>query len=104
MRGGKRDKHYGLFAKVRPGYTTFYSLGTPGQKLFEQDRTRLTVDVGGVFEYYPYRNVAIRVDAGDTMVHFKTGDFFIQGIDTRAFVQRKLSHNLQINLGFTFRF
>jgi len=52
--------------KVRPGFTRFYSLGRPGLNFFEQDRTRFTVDVGGVFEYYPHRNVAIRVDAGDT--------------------------------------
>lgn len=104
VRAGKRNKRYGVFAKVRPGYTRFYSLGTPSSTFFEQDRTRFTVDVGGVFEYYPHRNVAIRVDAGDTMIHFKTGDFFLQGIDTRTFVQRRLSHNLQINLGLALRF
>jgi opacity protein-like surface antigen len=105
VRAGKRNKRYGLFAKVRPGYATFYSLGTMlGPQLFEQDRTRFTVDVGGVFEYYLHRHAAIRVDAGDTMVHFKTGDHFFQGIDTKLPVQRKLSHNLQINVGFAFRF
>ena len=105
VRAGKRNQRYGLFAKVRPGYTRFYSLGTTlSPNFFEQDRTRFTVDVGGVFEYYLHRHAAIRIDAGDTMVHFKTGDFFLQGIGTKTFVQRKLSHNLQINLGFAFRF
>ena len=78
VRAGKRNSRYGIFAKVRPGYTRFYSLGNTGLSFFEQDRVRFTTDVGGVFEYYPHRNVSIRVDAGDTMVRFKTGDFFRQ--------------------------
>lgn len=104
VRAGKRNSRYGLFAKVRPGYTRFYSLGTTSSlNLFEQDRTRFTVDVGGVFEYYPARNVSVRVDVGDTMIRFKSGDFFRQDFD-RVFVQKRLSHNLQINFGFAFRF
>ena len=103
VRAGKRNSRYGLFAKVRPGFTRFYALGNTGLSLFEQDRTRFTVDVGGVFEYYPHRHVAVRVDAGDTMVHFKSGDFFRQDFN-RVFVQNRLSHNLQINVGVALRF
>ena len=103
VRAGKRTKRYGVFAKVRPGFTRFYALDNPSLSLFEQDRTRFAVDVGGVFEYYPHRHLAIRVDAGDTMVHFKTGDFFQRNFD-RVFVQKKLSHNLQINVGVALRF
>lgn len=104
VRAGKRSSRYGVFAKVRPGFTRFYSLAnTPSLNVFEGDRTRFTVDVGGVFEYYLHRNVAVRVDAGDTMVRFKTGDFFRQDFN-RLFVQKKLSHNLQVNVGVAFRF
>ena len=105
VRAGKRTKHYGLFAKVWPGLTRFYLLGTtPGPNSFEQGHTRFTADVGGVFEYYPHRHAAIRVDVGDTMVRFKTGDFFYQRLDEPMFVQRKLSHNLQVIVGFALRF
>jgi hypothetical protein len=105
VRVGKRDKRYGIFAKARPGFTRFYLLGiTPGPNAFEQGHTRLAVDVGGIFEYYPTRNTAVRVDVGDTMVHFKTGDFFYRRLDEPMFVQRKLSHNLQVNVGFAVRF
>ena len=105
VRAGKRTKHYGLFAKVRPGLTRFYLLGTtPGPNSFEQGHSRFTADVGGVFEYYPHRHAAIRVDVGDTMVRFKTGDFFYQRLDEPMFVQRKLSHNLQVIVGFALRF
>ena len=104
VRAGKRTSRYGVFAKVRPGLTRFYLLGTPGQTIFEQGHSRFAVDVGGVFEYYPTRNTSFRVDVGDTMVRFKTGDFFYQRLDEPMFVQRKLSHNLQINVGFALRF
>ena len=103
VRAGKRTARYGVFAKVRPGFTRFYSLDRPSLNVFEQDRTRLAVDVGGVFEYYLHRHAAIRVDVGDTMIHFKTGDFFQQDFN-RVFVQKKLSHNLQVNVGVALRF
>jgi hypothetical protein len=77
VRAGIRKPRYGLFAKVRPGITRFYWLGvSPGPNTFEQGHTRFAVDVGGVFEYYPSRHTAIRIDAGDTMINFKPGDFF----------------------------
>jgi hypothetical protein len=104
VRAGKRNERFGVFAKVRPGLTRFYLLGVPGQNVFEQGHTRFAVDVGGIFEYYPTRNTAVRVDVGDTMVRFKTGDFFYQRLDEPMFVQRKLSHNLQLNIGFALRF
>lgn len=104
LRAGKRNSKYGVFAKVRPGVTRFYSLSRTGLGFFDRDRDRFTMDVGGVFEYYPHRNLAVRVDAGDTMVQFKSGDFFFTRLDQPMFVQRKLSHNLQINVGVAFRF
>ena len=102
VRAGKRNSRYGLFAKVRPGVTSFYQLGND-PNVFALGNTRFTLDVGGVFEYYPARNASVRVDVGDTMVHFKTGDFFAQDFN-RTFVQNRLTHNLQINVGVAFRF
>lgn len=104
-RAGIRKQRFGVFAKARPGFTTFYLLGiTPGPNTFEQGHTRFAMDVGGVFEYYPTRNTAVRVDAGDTMIQFKPGDFFYRRLDEPMFVRRQWSHNLQINVGFAFRF
>lgn len=101
VRAGKRNSRYGIFAKVRPGVTRFYTLANPD--VFALGQTRFALDVGGVFEYYPALNLAVRVDAGDTMVHFKSGDLFLQGF-TPTPVQNRLSHNLQINVGVAFRF
>jgi hypothetical protein len=106
-RVGKRNKRFGVFGKARTGVTHFYSLvntiAPPTVFGFQQGFSRFSVDVGGVFEYYPHRNVAVRVDAGDTMIRFKQGDFFFRHFEP-VFVQRKLSHNLQINVGVAFRF
>src|SRR6185503_8890323 len=63
VRAGKRNSRFGVFAKARPGVTTFYSLGN--QDVFALGHTRFALDVGGVFEYYPVRNLSVRVDAGD---------------------------------------
>lgn len=105
VRAGIRKERYGVFAKVRPGVTRFYLLGvTPGPNTFGQGHDRVSVDFGGVFEYYPSRHTAFRVDVGDTIVHFKHGDFFYQRLDVPMFVNRQVSHNLQINLGFALRF
>src|SRR6185295_12085498 len=58
-RAGIRRERYGLFAKARPGFTTFYLLGiNPGPNSFEQGHTRFAMDVGGVFEYYPNKHLA----------------------------------------------
>ncbi len=104
-RAGIHKEHYGLFAKARPGFTRFYLLGiNPGPNEFEQGHTRFAMDVGGVFELYPNRHLALRVDAGDTMVHYKSGDFFYQRLDQPMPVARRLSHNLQITVGAAFRF
>ena len=105
IKAGIRKKNFGVFAKARPGYTRFGLLGTtPGPNSFGQTQTRFAMDVGGVFEYYPHRNVAFRVDAGDTMINFKNGDFFFTRLDEPMFVRSGLSHNLQINVGVAFRF
>jgi hypothetical protein len=104
-RVGIRKARYGIFAKVRPGFNTFYLLGvTPGPNVFEQGHTRFALDAGGVFEYYPSRNTALRVDAGDTMIQFKPGDFFYQRLDEPMAVSRQFSHHLQISVGFSYRF
>jgi hypothetical protein len=104
-RAGIRRSRYGLFVKARLGFTRFYLLGiTPGPNTFEQGHTRFAFDAGGVFEYYAGRHTAIRVDVGDTMVQYKPGDFFYRRLDEPMPVNKELSHNLQITIGFAFRF
>ena len=105
VRAGIRKEKFGVFAKARPGFTTFNLLGiNPGVNTFEQGHTRFAMDVGGVVEYYPTQHVALRFDAGDTMIHYKPGDFFYQRLDEPHPVSKELSHNLQIMVGVAYRF
>lgn len=93
IKAGKRTKHLGIFAKVRPGFQT--NLVVNGR-----EQARFAVDVGGVAEFYPNRHVVLRVDAGDVIIPF--GNNVVgQGL----FAQRPgTTHNLQYSLGVGIRF
>jgi outer membrane protein with beta-barrel domain len=88
---GIRSEKAGIFGKFRPGFVRFGESGViPGQSF-----TQFALDIGGVFELYPTRHVALRFDIGDTVVRF--GSNFTGG---DAFY----SNNLQISSGIAFRF
>lgn len=104
VKAGRRFKQVGLFGKVRPGVISFSrvvnnGLGGTLDPVFAR-RTHFNLDVGGVFEVYPSRNLVFRVDAGDTIVRYgeehEVGVLFTRAGDTR--------HSFQFNTGVGFRF
>lgn len=119
---GKRFEKWGFFAKARPGVVSF-SQGefnvvriTPGGPFpfeVEVNRTNnFAVDFGGVVEYYPSRKIVIRVDVGDTMIHFRRRTTSFVGFDpvTRTpqlflfTLPARTTHNFQFITGVGFRF
>jgi len=88
---GMRTERVGIFGKVRPGFLHFgeNSLDFPFTPPIPTT-TEFALDVGGVFEVYPTRRVAFRVDVGDTIIRFGGLGFN--------------SHNLQITTGVALRF
>jgi hypothetical protein len=100
-----RFDRFGVFGKVRPGFIhTVYDLRTicppfpcpPGSACFASPcffapfpviNNDLSLDVGGVLEFYPAKRVTVRFDVGDTVVN-------------RSFA----THNLQLSAGVGFRF
>jgi len=91
VKTGLRSEKAGIFGKFRPGFVRFGESGViPGQSF-----TQFALDIGGVFELYPSRSVALRFDIGDTVIRF--GSNFTGG---DAFY----SNNLQISTGVAFRF
>jgi hypothetical protein len=98
---GMRSEKAGIFGKLRPGFVHFGEstlnpgvLGSPGLAQ-TASATQFAMDIGGVFELYPSRPVAIRFDVGDTIIRFSGGGIGrLEGT----------SHNLQIAAGFAFRF
>lgn len=109
LKAGGRTKYAGLFAKARPGVMSIGEI-TSG---FDCNRTafgstcrpnhnNFALDVGAVAEFYPSRRAIVRLDVGDTMIHLRraTRDFF--GGTTRT--SSDFTHNLQIGIGFGYRF
>lgn len=93
IKAGKRTKHFGIFAKVRPGFQTNVAVN-------DGDKARLALDVGGVAEFYPNRHVVLRFDAGDVIIPVGN-DVVGQGL----FAQRLgTTHNFQYSLGVGIRF
>ena len=116
---GRRFERFGVFAKARPGVVTFSSVNEvtgyesfvfDGQTYFfpnfrDTSKTYFSMDVGGVFEFYPTSRVFTRFDVGDTMIRYPARD------NPRTFtttpplsLPAELRHNLQVTAGIGFRF
>ena len=116
---GRRFERFGVFAKARPGVVTFSSVNevsgyesvTFGGGTFffptfrETSETYFSMDVGGVFEFYPSSRILTRFDVGDTMIRYPSRDnpsTFVTSPPPR--LPSELRHNLQITAGIGFRF
>ena len=93
IKAGKRTKHFGIFAKARPGFQTTIVANDP-------EPARLALDVGAVAEFYPNRHVVLRFDAGDLIIPYGNNvvghGLFAQRLGT--------THNFQYSLGVGVRF
>jgi hypothetical protein len=105
VKSGLRYDRVGVFGKLRPGFiNTKYEfisfcptfpcppgavcfIGPCFPPTFTVSETKLSLDVGGVVEFYPSKRVTVRFDVGDTVVN-------------RSFA----THNLQVSAGVGFRF
>jgi hypothetical protein len=109
VKAGRRGKYTGLFAKARPGVMAIGEI-TSG---FDCNRTsfgsacrtnhgQFAFDAGAVAEFYPSRRSIIRIDAGDTMVNIRRGSRGLLG--QPAPTSGEFTHNLQVSVGFGYRF
>jgi hypothetical protein len=101
VKTGLRSEKAGIFGKLRPGFVHFGEstlnpavLGSPGLAQ-TASATQFALDIGGVFELYPSRSVAIRFDVGDTIIRFSGGG--VGRLEGN-------SHNLQFTTGIALRF
>lgn len=104
---GIRKKKFGVFGKIRPGlirldrYDAVILVGTPDNFFVLGERREkvgfFNLDIGGVFEYYPTKRTVFRVDVGDTIIHYRK-------LPPKEINPSMTRHNLQINVGFGFRF
>jgi hypothetical protein len=119
VKAGKRFKRFGFFGKARPGFVTFTrSVNLVGTRpftfsgrtflmgVFETgQRTFFANDLGGVIEFYPKRRWSLRIDAGDTIIHYgprSVSTFSVSPAFITSAPEKR--HNFQITSGFAFRF
>jgi hypothetical protein len=77
---GKRTQRFGVFAKVRPGFTRLTDKGVAcaGEVCAlvliarPEYQTEFALDLGGVVEYYPTPRTLLRVDFGDTLIRHRS--------------------------------
>lgn len=79
---GYRGEWFGLFAKVRPGFTVLSQRRGPDMcdgtlcplvlLARPEYRTELAVDLGGVLEFYPSRRVVARFELGDAIIRHRS--------------------------------
>jgi hypothetical protein len=118
-KAGYRTQHFGFFGKVRPGFIsmgnafrqetfTVVPLPPPSTGVgffptFRLDRlTEKTLDLGGVFEYYPAKHWSLRYEMGDTMVF--TEPIKVIGFPFALNTNGRTTNNFQIGAGFHYRF
>ena len=122
VKAGKRFEKFGVFGKVRPGFTSFSAgreeavllsppiPGIPFSQVinFEPHReTHFSTDVGAVLEFYPTRRIVTRFDAGDTIIRYgdTTRQFFDATGTPQSFpIPGETRHNFQFSAGIGFRF
>lgn len=110
IKAGARAQHAGLFVKARPGIMFIGEL-TSGFDCTQRqaisvcrpEHNNFALDVGGVAEVYPSAHTVLRLDVGDTIVRLKqvTGGALLR-IPTQTVSDT--THNLQISVGFSYRF
>jgi len=116
VKAGKRFEKFGVFGKVRPGFTSFSAgreeliVVSPAPNLVIDSRphreTHFATDVGAVLEFYPTRRIVTRFDAGDTIIRYgSTTTTFFDGTTPQAFpIPGETRHNFQFSAGIGFRF
>lgn len=121
VKAGKRFDNWGIFAKARPGVTSFskgdatYVATGPLALLpfqFVQKRANhFAADLGAVLEFYPSKRIVTRFEGGDTLIHYGSrqmnvptfdlaGNFILAPISTRS----ETRHNFQFSAGVGWRF
>ena len=121
VKAGKRFEKFGLFGKVRPGFTSFGAgrqevialtvpppdpIFGPALRLETHRETHFATDIGAVLEFYPTRRIVTRFDAGDTIIRYgdTTGSFFTASGRQTFPIPGEVRHNFQFSAGVGLRF
>jgi hypothetical protein len=107
MKAGERWQHWGLFARIRPGFI-YYEKAMPGGGVTTPESlTRFAADFGGTVEVYPNRRSTLRFDVGTTLVRYLSDhtDPRVSQIQSLLSNQYIVTQgNFQISTGYVYRF
>jgi hypothetical protein len=104
---GARYEHFGVFAKIRPGFI-YYESAMPIQgETAAASLTRFAADLGGIVEYYTGHNSTLRFDVGTTLVRYLTNhqdphQYQLGSLLSNQYIVTQ--GNFQISTGYAYRF
>ena len=117
---GRRFRRFGVYGKARPGVVTFSGVNeVTGYEAFpflegdvffvptfrNTSKTYFSMDLGGVFEFYPSSRILTRFDVGDTIIRYPSRDNPQGGFSVPPpRLPSETRHNLQVTAGIGFRF
>jgi len=109
VRLGGQFQHFGVFAKVRPGFVYYQNAMPGGGDPNPTSLTRFAWDVGGIFEVYPHRESrsAIRFDVGTTLVRYLTDKVDTRYTELGGVISNQYyttQGNFQFSTGYIYRF
>lgn len=109
---GKRFERFGVFGKMRPGAVSFSKAvrfdmsSSPFRPFLEiERRTYFSMDIGGVFEFYPSPRIVVRFDGGDTMIRYGRTQVPTNTMSMPVeHIPSETRHQFQFSTGVGFRF
>jgi hypothetical protein len=106
VRVGMAKRRFAMYGKLRPGIASFGSVVklvdlVSGQFIFGR-LTEPSLDVGGIIETSLTRRFALRYEAGDTLIHYRTRPVFTGA--PAPLSRGQVTSNFQFGVGFMFRF
>ena len=107
LKVGESFKHWGLYAKVRPGFIYYENAYPGGGSTSPTNLTRFAWDLGGILELYTSGQGTLRLDAGTTVVRYLADapDQHTSQIGSLLSTQYYVNQgNLQISAGYVHRF
>jgi hypothetical protein len=115
LKVGVRKQRFGIFAKARPGYMYFskdYCDDIPplrgSYRCLGSLKRNPAIDIGGVLELYTKRQGVVRIDIGDTAVHFNNINRYRQELGPPLNFADQVyggrTHSLQVNVGIGIKF
>lgn len=105
VKAGKRWNKFGLFAKLRPGFSSYSDAikrDLPPANLAYGRRTDPAFDVGGACEIYMSTRFLLRYDVGDTIIDYRSSQIPSQIGPIPA--PGAVKNNFQFSTSVAFRF